>query len=42
MQPAAPLVELGLLHRRCIRLPEADFQKVKSAFEWLFDIDAKK
>ncbi len=30
------------LKRMIGRLPDADFQKVKSAIEWLFDIDAKK
>jgi mRNA-degrading endonuclease toxin of MazEF toxin-antitoxin module len=30
------------LKRMIGRLPAADLQKVKSALEWLFDIDAKK
>jgi len=30
------------LKRMIGRLPDVDLQKVKSALEWLFDIDAKK
>ena len=30
------------LKRMIGHLPDADLQKVKSAVEWLFDIDAKK
>ena len=30
------------LKRMVGRLPDADLQRVKSAIEWLFDIDAKK